>query len=135
MGDEDTRRTHYHDMLRAGIREHVSFSMCPTLGSMIARVKEREINLEHILKRKVEEGHATGALGKKPNRSDTRSKGQQSRGRCGKCGKTHEGVCRLESSGGYKCGKTGHFQQGLYCLCTHYSDIRVVVFPLQPARP
>ena len=55
-GDEDMRRTRYHDMLRADIREHVSFSACPTLDSMIARAREREIDLEHIRKRKSEEG-------------------------------------------------------------------------------
>nr|KAJ0192258.1 hypothetical protein LSAT_V11C800444800 [Lactuca sativa] len=46
-GDEDMRRTRYHDMLRVNIREHVSFSACPTLDSMIARAREREIDLSH----------------------------------------------------------------------------------------
>ena len=63
-GDEDMRRTRYHDMLRADIREHVSFSACPTLDSMIARAREREIDLEHIRKRKAEEGHCYGGFGK-----------------------------------------------------------------------
>ena len=48
VGDEKMRRTHYHGMLRADILEHVSFSRCPTLDSMIARAREREIDLEHI---------------------------------------------------------------------------------------
>ncbi|XP_052621903.1 uncharacterized protein LOC111883756 [Lactuca sativa] len=51
-GDDEMQRTRYHDMLRAEIREHVSFSACPTLDSMIARAREREIDLEHIAKRK-----------------------------------------------------------------------------------
>ena len=110
-GDEDMRRTRYHDMLRADIREHVSFSACPTLDSMIARAREREIYLEHIRKRKVEEGHVMGALGKKPKGSDVGPKGQQGRGRCRKCGKAHEGACRLGSSGYYKCGKSGHYSR------------------------
>nr|KAJ0191792.1 hypothetical protein LSAT_V11C800444780 [Lactuca sativa] len=46
-GDEDMRRTRYHDMLRVNIREHVSFSACPTLDSMIAWAREREIDLSH----------------------------------------------------------------------------------------
>ena len=41
-GDEDMRRTRYHDMLRADIREHVSFFACPTLESKIARARERD---------------------------------------------------------------------------------------------
>ena len=50
--DEDMRRTRYHDMLRADVWEHVSFSACPTMDSMITRAREREIDLEHIRKRK-----------------------------------------------------------------------------------
>ena len=53
-GDEDMRRTRYHNMLQVDIREHVSFSAYPTLDSMIARAKDREIDLEHIRKRKAE---------------------------------------------------------------------------------
>ena len=44
-GDDEMQSTRYHDMLRADIREHVSFSACPTLDSMIVRVQEREIDL------------------------------------------------------------------------------------------
>ena len=55
-GDEDMRKTCSHDMLRADIREHVSFSACPTLDSMISMAREREIDLELVRKRKVEEG-------------------------------------------------------------------------------
>ena len=74
--DEDMRRTRYHDMLRANIQEHVSFSTCPTLDSMIAMAREREIDLEHIRKRKDEEGQVTGASGKKPKGSYAGPKGQ-----------------------------------------------------------
>ena len=73
-GDEDMRRTRYHDMLRADIREHVSFSTCPTLDSMISSAREREIDLEHIQKRKTVEGLTMGASGKKPKGSDGRLK-------------------------------------------------------------
>ena len=75
-GDEDMRRTCYHDMLRADIQEYVSFSACPTLDSMIAMAREREIDLEHIRKRKDEEGQVTGASGKKPKGSYAGPKGQ-----------------------------------------------------------
>ena len=75
-GDEDMRRTRYHDMLRADIREHVSFSACPTLNSMISRAREREKDLEHIRKRKAVEGHVMRASGKKPKGSDSGMKGQ-----------------------------------------------------------
>ena len=70
------RRTRYHDMLRVDIREHVSFSTCPTLDSMIAKVREREIDLEHLRKRKAETGQVTRVSGKKPKGFDSRSKGQ-----------------------------------------------------------
>ncbi|XP_052620076.1 uncharacterized protein LOC128126364 [Lactuca sativa] len=110
-GDEDMRRTRYHDMLRADIREHVSFSACPTWDSMIARTREKEIDLEHIRKRKAEEGQSGGASGKKPKGSDLGPKGQQGRGRCRKYDKSHEGACRLGSSGCYKCGKSGNYSR------------------------
>ena len=93
-GDEDMRRTRYHDMLRADIREHVSFSACPNLESMIARERNREIDLEYIRKRKAEEGQVTGPTGKKSKGPDAGTKGQQGRGRCRKYGKTHEGACK-----------------------------------------
>ena len=110
-GDEDMRRTRYHDMLRADIREHVSFSACPTLDSMIARAREREIDLEHIRKRKLEDGQSSGASGKKPKGSDGRPKGQSGPSRCRRCGRPHEGACRMGSSGCYKCGKFGHISR------------------------
>ena len=110
-GDKEMRKTRYYDMLRADIRKHVSYSACPTLEDMIARAREREIDIEHILKRKAEVVQVTGFSGKKPKGSDIRSKDQQGLSRCGKCGKTHEVVCRLGSSGCYKCRKLGHFSR------------------------
>ena len=53
-GNEEMRKTRYHDMLRADIREHVSYSTCPSLESMISRVWEREIDLQHLKKRRAE---------------------------------------------------------------------------------
>ena len=54
VGDEEMRKIHNHDMLRANIREHVSYSAFPNMDSMIARAREREIDLEHLRKRKAE---------------------------------------------------------------------------------
>ena len=105
------RRTRYHEMLGADIREHVSYSTCPNLDSMIARARDREIDLEHIGKRKAEEGQLTGVSGEKTDGSDARLKGQPGQSRCRICGTPHEGICRLGSSGSYKCGNTGEFSK------------------------
>ena len=70
------QKTRCHDMLRADIREHVGYSAYPTLESMIARAREREIDLEHIRKRKSETAQVTGVSGKKPKGFDAMSKGQ-----------------------------------------------------------
>ena len=86
---------------------------------MISRAREREIDLEHVQKRKSVEGLTTGASGKKPKGSDSRPKGQAGRDRCGKCGRSHEGVFRIGSgSGCYKCSKTGHFGKDCTALAT-----------------
>ena len=92
-GDEEMRKTHYHDMLRADIQEHVSYSACPTLESMISRALEREIDLEHLRKRKAETEQVMGVSWKKPKGSDTTSKGQSGLSRCWKRGRLHEGAC------------------------------------------
>lgn len=85
------RKTRYHDMLRAYIWEHVSYSTCPTLESMISRAREKEIDIEHLRKRKVETEQGTEVSGKKPKGFDSKLKGHQGRRHCGKCGKPHEG--------------------------------------------
>ena len=100
-GDEEMKKTHYHDMLIADIQKYISYSTCPTLDDMItrAREREREIDIEHIRKRKAEIRQTTGVSRKKPKGFDSRSKGKQGRSRRGKCGKSHEGVFRLGGSG------------------------------------
>ena len=62
-GDKEMRKTCYHDMLRANILEHVSYSACPNLDSMIARTREREIHLEHIRKKKGKGGAGDWGFG------------------------------------------------------------------------
>ena len=42
----------YHDMLRDDFREFVNFSECKALNDMIDRAREREIDLEHLEKKK-----------------------------------------------------------------------------------
>ena len=56
VGDEEMKKTQYHDMLRADIRKYVSYSACLALDDMIVRAGEREIDIEHIRKRKAEDG-------------------------------------------------------------------------------
>ena len=89
----------------------VSRSSCKTLDDMIARAREREIDLEMEKKRKPEAVSGSGGSGKKPRVSDHRSRGQPSYGRCGRCGKMHEGACKAGSSGCFKCGRVGHLSR------------------------
>ena len=74
--DEEIQRTHYHDMLRYDIREHVSFSACPTPDSMNAKAREREIDLEHIAKRMSDQMYTLEGPRKRPKTSDQRLVGQ-----------------------------------------------------------
>ena len=57
----------------ADIRKHVTYSACPTLDDMIAR--EREIDIDHIRKRKAETKQVTGVSWKKPKGFESRSMG------------------------------------------------------------
>ena len=54
--------------------------------------------------------------GKRLKVFDLRSRGQQARGRCGKCKQMHDGAYRGGGPVCYKCGKTGHFSR--YCITT-----------------
>ena len=49
---------------------------CPTLDDMIDRTREREIDIEHIRKRKVETGQTIGVSMKRRKGLDSRLKGQ-----------------------------------------------------------
>lgn len=105
------KKAKYHDMLKDEIREFMSMSRCRTLEHIIARAREREIDLETMKKMKSVQEHVSEGLGKKPKVFDSRSRGQQGRGCCDKFGKAHDEVCRVGGSGCYRCGKTSHFSK------------------------
>ena len=70
------KKTQYHDILKADIHKYVSYSACPTLDDMIAKAREREIEIDHLRKRKAEVGQTTRVSVKKPKGFDSRSTGQ-----------------------------------------------------------
>lgn len=47
--------------------------------------------------------------GKKPIVVDLQLRGRQGKSHYGKCGKSHDRVCRLGGYSRYKCSKTNHF--------------------------
>ena len=52
--NKEMKKARYHDMLMDSIEDFVSLLGCKTLNDMIARVREWEIDLEHLRKRKSE---------------------------------------------------------------------------------
>lgn len=70
------KKTWYHDILRLDISEFVSFSACQTLEDVISRAREREIDLEHIGKKKAEQVKTARDSAKKPNFFYYRSRSQ-----------------------------------------------------------
>lgn len=119
MANKEIRKTRNNDILRSEIREFISFSSCPTSDDLISRVRERDIDLKHIWKRNVEHGHMFGVSAKKTH----------SWSHCGKCCRSHDGVCKAVGSRYYKCGKIEHFRkdytvvitttQKSYLICFH----------------
>ena len=108
VADEEMKKAWYHEMLRSDIWQFVSRSYCKTLEEMIKRDREREIDLEVETKRNLDEVQVSGGSGKRPKVVDTRGKGHQGRGCYGKCGRSHEGMCKVGGSGCFQCGRTGH---------------------------
>lgn len=49
--DEEKKKMSYHDKLRGDIREFVSMSICITLEDMIARAREKDVDMELLRKR------------------------------------------------------------------------------------
>lgn len=79
-------KARYHDMFKDDIREFVSMSSCKTFDDMITQSCEQEIDLDTMRKRKSVRAHVSEGLGKKPKTMDSKSRGQQGWGRCGRCG-------------------------------------------------
>ena len=72
VADEEMMKSRYHETLRSDISEFVSRYSCKMLEDMIARAREREIDLEHLRKRKSEEIQVSAGSGKRPKGSDMR---------------------------------------------------------------
>ena len=101
------KKARYHEMLRSNIQKFVSRSNWKTLEDMIARAREKEIDLEMEKKRNPNLVISVVSSGKRPKVVDTRGKGHQGRSHCGKYGRSHEGACRVGGSGCFMCGRTG----------------------------
>lgn len=86
----------------------VILSSCNTLKDMIAKSWEQEVEIELRSKRKSVLVQSTEGLTKKPKTIDSRDRGHQGPGHCGKCGKPYDGVCRSGGIGCFKCGEIGH---------------------------
>ena len=91
--DEEMKKARYHDMLMDDISEFLSLSGCKTLNDTITRPREREIDLEHLRKRKTEHIHIAVGQAKRTKTQDSRLVGQQDWSCCAKYGRTHEGGC------------------------------------------
>ena len=81
------------------------------MEDIIARAKEREIDLEMEKKRKKNFVLRVEGSGKRPKVVDSRWKGQQVQGHCRKCGWSHKGTCRVGGYGCFKCVQTGHINK------------------------
>ena len=79
-------------------------------------------------KRKPEAAPGSGSSGKKPKGSDHRARSQQSHGRCGKCGRLHDGACKAGSVGCYKYGRTGHMSRDCTASTTTIAASNLICF-------
>ncbi|KAJ9566466.1 hypothetical protein OSB04_002432 [Centaurea solstitialis] len=105
VGNETTKMYRYRGVLKPEIREFVSTATCKSFNAMVEMVRSRELFLEEQQqgKRKAEQSLV-------PSK---KFKGQRIDGRkmyagCPKCGRNHQGECRLPEPMCYKCGKPGH---------------------------
>ena len=75
MADKEIKKAQYHEMLRSDVRQYVSWTNCKKLEDMIARARERVIDLEAERKRKLDEVQTSVGLEKRPKVSNSRSRG------------------------------------------------------------
>ena len=118
----------YHEILRSDIRQFVSRSSCKTLEDMIVRARERVIDLEMEKNRKPYSVSSVEGSSKGLKVSDSRSRGQHGRSHCGKCGKVHEGTCRVGGSGCFKCIQTGHMSKDCTAAITTTQVSNLICF-------
>ena len=100
----------YLSILRRDIREFMANSTYQTFAELQANARKREIELETQTREEAEsQGRDRRPVQSQPvakwaKPADPRPGSQRGR-TCGKCGKSHDGVCRAGSC--YKCGKEG----------------------------
>ncbi|KAJ9556112.1 hypothetical protein OSB04_010726 [Centaurea solstitialis] len=105
VSNETMRMYRYRGVLKPEIREFVSTTTCTSFNAMVEAARTQELFLAELQqgKRKAEQSLV-------PAR---KFKGQRTDGRkvysgCPKCGRNHQGECRLPEPVCYKCGKSGH---------------------------
>ncbi|KAJ9565975.1 hypothetical protein OSB04_001941 [Centaurea solstitialis] len=105
VGNEAMRMYRYRGVLKPEIREFVSPTTCTSFNAMVEAARNRELFLEELQqgKRKAEQS-LVPARKFKGQRTD----GKKVYSGCPKCGRNHQGECRLPGPVCYKCGKPGH---------------------------
>ena len=87
-------------------------------GSLTLSFYEREVDLEHLVKRGSDQVQAREGPRKTPEASDQLLEGQQGRGQCIMCGKLHDGATHSKGIGCYKCSRDCPQEESLVCfLC------------------
>ena len=66
LAEEETEKVRYQDILQNDSREIVSISGCKTLNDMTSRARERDIDLENIVKREPDQLLIVKGLGRRP---------------------------------------------------------------------
>ena len=76
VADEEMKKARYHEMLRSDIRQFMIQSSCKTLEDMLARAREREIDLEMEKKRNPDEVQVSRGSDNRPKVLDMRGDGR-----------------------------------------------------------
>ncbi|KAJ9555712.1 hypothetical protein OSB04_010326 [Centaurea solstitialis] len=105
VGNEAMRMYRYRGVLKPEIREFVSPTTCTSFNAMVEAARNRELFLEELQqgKRKADQSFVPVRKFKEP-----RTEGRRVPSGCPKCGRNHQGECRLPESVCFKCGKPGH---------------------------